>query len=139
MATLVILKGLPLSGKTKWARKWASQKQKRIRVSWTEMLDVMGRGPSRLMRPLAVDAACRLMSQALRQGCDVVLDECNLYPPEFAPFLLRANLLKAKVTFQTMEADIEDVKRRNAELGHPVRDMELDRLAEHYAMWLKHR
>lgn len=136
MATLVIVKGLPLSGKTEWAMNWASDKG-RVRVSWSDMLQMVGRGTSRVLRPLVVDAACRLMCQSLREGLDVVLDECNLYPPEFQPFLVRAQMLHARVEFHVCEATAEECKRRNAQLGHPVSDMLIDRLAEVYGCWLK--
>ena len=137
MATLVILKGLPCSGKTEFANKWVSEKQKRIRISWTELLASMGKGPARLMKPLAIDAACRLMVQALRQGCDVILDELNLYPPEFAPFTGRASMERARIEWKAINPPLEEIKKRNAQSEHPVREMELDRLAEKYKLWLK--
>lgn len=139
MATLVMMKGLPCSGKTDWAMKWVAAKAGRIRVSWTEILQLMGRGPSRLLRPLAVDAACRLVSLSLRQGCDVVLDERNLVPAEFIPFLTRAELANANVVWQNMNRTAAQCKAVNAKKGYPVRDMEIERLATRWSEWLKEK
>ncbi len=137
MPTLVIVRGLPLSGKTRWCESWVEKKQNRLRVSWTDVLHSMGRGPGKLFKPLAVDAACRLMCQAFRAGCDVVLDECNLNGAELAPFITRAALMYVPMDYVTIRAGIDEIKKRNAQLGHPVNDMVIERMAERYALLLK--
>ena len=71
----MIVRGLPKSGKTTWARKWTSESHNRIRVSWTDMLAVMGEGFRKERQTLAFDAALRLMKNAIRQDMDVVLAE----------------------------------------------------------------
>ena len=137
MATLLMMKGLPCSGKTEWAEAWCAQSVNRVRVSWTDLLRMMGDRQQRVRRPLAVDAALRLAGNALREGLDVVVDEENLYGPEWGLFIVRAEQVKARVRWQTMATTAEECKRRKALLGHPVADMEIDRKAEVYAEWLK--
>jgi hypothetical protein len=97
----------------------------------------MGDKFRRERRPLAFDAAMRLMCCALRQEMDVVLDECNLLGTEYGLFIARAQQLHANIEWKTMGVDVKECKRRNALLGHPVADMELDRLAERWQDWLK--
>lgn len=133
---MIILKGLPLSGKTEWAEAWVSQGSNRVRVSWSDIMATMGR-KSRDRRLLAFETATHLMVQALKKGCDVVLDECNLNSFTTGVFMARAQLLGASVKFHNMKKSADECKRRNAQLGHPVDDMEIDRLAHDYALWLK--
>jgi len=135
-ATLVILKGLPCSGKTEWAERWVKASQKRVRVSWTDILATMGR-KTRDKRLLAFETATHLMVQALKRGCDVVLDEENLNGFEVGIFMTRARMLKCHVEWHNMRQTVEECKRRNAERGHPVDDMEIERLAREFAAALK--
>jgi len=37
-----------------------------------------------------------------------------------------------------MKKSCEECKRRNAQAGHPVDDMEIERLAHEFAVWLEH-
>ena len=70
-----MMKGLPCSGKTEWATKWANQKANRLRLSWSDILNSMGGRYSRERRPIAFDGMLRMMCVALRHGKDVVIDE----------------------------------------------------------------
>lgn len=132
------MKGLPLSGKTEWALRWVSMGRNRVRVSWTDIMQSLGR-KSRDRRLLAFEAATHLMVQALQRGCDVVLDEQNLDARTFGVFMARARMLNARVEWHTMSAGADECKRRNAQAGHPVDDMEIERLAQDYAVWLKQK
>lgn len=134
---LVILKGLPFSGKSEWARRWCAESSRRVRISWSEQLGMMGRGFSRELRPLAVESCLHLMQRSFRDGFDVVLDEENLLPFEWVLFVSRAQVCKARVRWVSMPVDVEESKRRNARAGHPVADMEIERKAERFADWLK--
>ena len=75
----------------------------------------------------------------MKRGCDVVLDECNLNPTTFSIFMARANMLGARVEWHNMDVSLDEVKRRNARLGHPVDDMELERLVHDHGIWLKQK
>ena len=112
--TLLMMKGLPCSGKTEWALAWVAAR-----------------------RVLAFETAIHLMLQALKAGNDVVIDECNLIGYTIGLFVARAQMVGATVKWHTMETTPEECKRRNAAAGHPVDDMEIDRLAKAYAPWLK--
>ena len=136
--TLLMMKGLPLSGKTEWAEKWVASGRNRVRVSWTDIMRSCGR-KSRDRRLLAFETATHLMVQALKRGNDVVLDECNLNPTTFSVFMARAQMMKCRVEWHNMNVSLDEAKRRNAQAGHPVDDMEIERLAHEYAVWLKHK
>lgn len=56
--TLIMMKGLPFSGKTEWATKWAAEDPtRRIRLSWSDFLRSTGRatvtGTSWLLKAFA--------------------------------------------------------------------------------------
>ena len=134
--TLLLLKGLPCSGKTEFARNWADRSD-RIRVSWSDILDMLGERFRKERRVIAVDTAIRAMCVALKEGKSVVLDECNLHGSSFGIFLGRAQQLGARIVWHNMEQCADECKRRNAQYGHPVDDILIDYLAEKYSVWLK--
>ena len=134
-----MMKGLPKSGKTTWARKWASESHNRIRVSWTDMMAVMGDGFRKERQTLAFDAALRLMKNAIRQNMDVVVDECNLYGAEWGLFVSFAQQMGAKVVWQTIDTPLEVCLQRNKEAGSPLLDEQIVRLNEKWGLWLKQR
>ena len=134
--TLLMMKGLPLSGKTEWAEAWVAKGRNRVRVSWTDIMATLGR-KSRDRRLLAYETASHLMVQALKRGCDVVLDEMNLDSRTFSVFISRAHRFGASVEWHNMNMSCEECKRRNAQAGHPVDDMEIERLAQKYTHWLE--
>lgn len=108
-----------------------------MRVSWSDILAQMGGGWRKDKLPLAIDAAVRLMCQALALGYDVVLDEENLLPARFTIFMGRAQLQKAKVEWHTMGTSVDECKRRNALKEHPVAELVIERKAQRFAEWLK--
>lgn len=135
-ATLLMMRGLPLSGKSEWATRWVQHGRNRVRVSWTDMLRLMGRD-SRDARLLAFESAVHTTVMALRSGFDVVVDEMNVNPMTFNIFVARAQQEGASVEWHNMGRSAAECKRRNAQMGHPVADMEIDRLAQEFANILK--
>lgn len=133
---LLMMKGLPCSGKTEWAYKWAESKRNRVRISWTDIMNSIGR-KTRERRILSIEATVHLMIQSIKSGFDVVLDECNLNPLTFNIFITRALFLGCQIEWHNMNKNIDECKRRNAELGHPVDDMEIERLYKEWKVWLE--
>ena len=108
--TLLLMKGLPLSGKTEGAMKWVKSSHKRVRISWTDMLISMGNGLRRQCRPLAFEAAIHLMRECLKAGLSCVLDEENLDGTTFGLFVTHAKLLGANVEWHTMTTSVDECK-----------------------------
>ena len=136
MNTLIVIKGLPMSGKTTWARQWASEKQNRIRISWTDIINILGKEFRRERSSLAVDAALRLMLNAFRKNMDVVLDECNLYGPDWSVFVGKASQAHAKIVYKSFKTSPEECKKRNALNGHPYSDEMIDKLWQKWGDWI---
>ena len=71
--TLLLLKGLPCSGKTEFAQRWvAEDATQRVRVSWRDLLWTLTTRPTRATRLLAMEGAVHLMVEAMKQGMSVV-------------------------------------------------------------------
>lgn len=136
MSTLIMMKGLPKSGKTTWAKKWANKSHKRVYVSWSAILDMMGGKFKKQRQVIAFDAAMRVMKNAIRQGLDVVVDECNLYGAEWGMFVTSAQLMGAKVEWMTIDTPLEVCLQRNKEANYPLLDEQIIRLDEKYRQWL---
>lgn len=137
MSKLVMMKGLPCSGKTEWATEWAMKKPNRVRLSWSESMAILGGRKLRECKLVAFDGFLRMMQTALRFGLDVVVDECNLNGLEFGIVLVRAQQCGAKIEWHTMKRTAEECKQRAREMGKPVNEMDIDRLAKKYEAWLK--
>ena len=89
-----------------------------------------------------IEQSCVTVSAELFRFYDVylhgVLDEMNLDSRTFATFMTRASMLGARVEWHNMKKSCEQCKRRNAQAGHPVDDMEIERLAHEFGVWLEH-
>lgn len=132
-----MMKGLPKSGKTTYAKQWAKSNHNRIRVSWTDILSVMGNEFRIERQTIAFDAALRIMMNALRQDMDVILDECNLHGSEWGIFYAKARQMHAKVEWHTMHTELDVCLKRNKEAGYPLLDEQIVRLNEKWGDWLK--
>lgn len=87
---------------------------------------------------LAVNITVRAMLRALDAGYDVVLDERNLYGPEWTLFSAMAQRHKHKVKWQYVKAKPDECKERCLSAGGSTAQcMEIDRLWEVYRSWLE--
>lgn len=134
-----MMKGLPKAGKTTWAKNWSSKKHNRVRVSWTEIMQMMGEEFRQQRQTLAFDAALRIMKNAIRQGMDVVVDECNLYGIEFGLFVANAQMMGAKIVWKTIDTPLDVCLERNKEAGYPLLNEQIVRLDEKWRWWLNKR
>lgn len=77
--TLLILKGLPASGKTTYARGWVAQDpDRRIRVNKDDIRKMLGY--TRSKEGLVVKVLMEAVYTALTQGFNVVVDDTNFNP-----------------------------------------------------------
>lgn len=84
MSTLRITRGLPGSGKTTWAKEWASDGPNRYRVNRddlrTMLFGIDGKARLTYQEELAVTAASRAAVLALLAYGDVIVDDMNIRP-----------------------------------------------------------
>ena len=127
------------TGKTEFAKKWCDEASDRVRVSWTELLRTLAPRATKDRRVLAFEGAIHLMSEAMKRGLSVVLDEENLKSVEWGIFVTFAARYHAHVEWHAMPVDVEESKRRNALHGSPIRDLDIERKAADYAAFLKQK
>ena len=130
------MRGLPLSGKTDFATRWANEDQDRLRLSWSDTLTMFGGKYTKHRRGMAYEATIHTMKVALRQGFSVVIDEENLNPKDYDLLLKHAESMDVVIQWHTMEATAQQCKERNALLGYPIQDADIDRKAERYDDYL---
>lgn len=100
---LLILRGVPCSGKTSYARSWIREGRKRARVSRAELRDTLGPEPS---NELIFAAEHTIVKQLLLATYSVVVDDENLDTRSMD----RWNALANKVTGVQLEVmDLRDV------------------------------
>ena len=121
MSKMVILRGLPSSGKSTYAINWVKDDPKnRIRICRDElrfMLDeryyvhgVEGRESNVTLMQNAI------IHRALHEGKDIVIDNCNLAPIAVSHLRRMARKYNAEVQTVLFEVPIAICLKRNAEL-----------------------
>ena len=119
MTTLYMLKGLPGSGKTTYAKQMAVMGVKRInRDELRTMVDdgVYNAENERLIRLFATT----LVLKSLKQGNDTVIDNTNLKPTDELEWRTLAFQVGAKFVKIEMETTLEECIRRDALRDNPV-------------------
>lgn len=136
MSTLIMLKGLPNSGKTEYSTEWLRQGENRYRISWREILAILNCPVTSESKAIAIDAALRIMCNCIRNGYDIILDECNLFPQEYLIFETTAQRMGCVVVWKKLYVSLEELKRRN-KINGQLLDEQIDRLYELYSMDVK--
>lgn len=130
MKTIYLLKGLPASGKSTWARKTAKDPSfKRInKDDLRSMLDCSYW--SRDNEKMILEARDVLVRMALAKGKHVIVDDTNFHPKHEAKMKEIAKSYNAKVEVKSFDLDVEecitrDLKRSNSVGEKVIRDMYL--------------
>lgn len=136
---LIIVRGLPYSGKTSWTREQCGKNTHCIRVSWTDILHSMSEKEYTLViTHCALFAAACLAKEALSKGMTVYLDEENLFAPGFSIFCRDAEQVGARIEFHLVKCSPEKAKQNCLERGGSSAVLEkIDLLATEYAELLE--
>lgn len=129
--TLLVLRGVPASGKSTFATEWVLAEENRIRVNRDDIrLGMFG-----ALRGVDEDAVTRvesdLIAQAMRRGQDIVLDATNLNAKNLRGKLKIAAKWGYEVQHKDFHISREEAKRRDDQreksVGHGVIDSFFDR------------
>ncbi|WP_435109771.1 AAA family ATPase [Nocardiopsis synnemataformans] len=124
MSTLYIIRGLPGSGKTDWARRWtAADPERRARVNGDELRAManngwwvkdVAEGRTRATRDAVIGAL-------LGRGLDVVCDDTNLQPRVVRALARLAERHGAEFEVHDLtDVPVDECVARDARRGHPV-------------------
>lgn len=131
MNKLIILKGLPASGKTTFAKKWVTQSPKtRIRVNRDDIRRMFGPYwvPSRENLVTRIEEQC--IFQAFIHGRDVVLDATNLRNKNWSNVIGAEFELEINDSF--LEVPIEECIRRDSLREEKVGEEVITRMYNKY-------
>lgn len=115
---LLMLKGLPGSGKSTWAKNFLAQNPKWVRVNKDSLRDMMG-GYSQQKEKLVLALRNSFISNAFERGLSVVVDDTNFAPAHEETLRHIAELFKVDFEIQFFDVPVKecianDLKRQNS-------------------------
>lgn len=130
MPSVIILKGLPGSGKSTWARAYCADHPNTCRVNKDDLRAMLhGSAYTPGNESLVVRARDVLISQALQFGWTVVVDDTNLQPYHEQQIRTLASVFGAGVEVITFDTPIEECIRRDAQRDRPVGEVVIRQMA----------
>jgi predicted kinase len=121
MPRVILLKGLPASGKSTWAREQVRKHPGRYkRVNKDDLRDMLDAGEwSEQNERFVLKARDRLILAALESGRDVIVDDTNLNPVHEREV---RDLVKGRATVEVkaFDVDVEEAIRRDHERARSV-------------------
>lgn len=128
---LIVLRGLPGSGKSTWARAYLGQHPEAVRINRDDLREMLygDRLWSAIDEAVTVRARDALIVQALLAGRTVILDDTNLRDHHIQAAEALARPLGVPVEIVVMEASIEECIARDAQRPQPVGERRIRELA----------
>lgn len=135
MSKVIILKGLPASGKSTWAKEWvkADPLNSRIRINKDDLRDELHNGvfSKKNEREVIAERDKRIRS-ALATGWDVVVDDTNFNPVHIADITKIAQEFKAEVELKMFDIDPEVAIKRDLKRSKSVGERVIMRMYNRY-------
>ena len=131
MATLYMLKGIPASGKSSWAKAEVERRVgKVVRVSKDDIRVLLHGGIWRGSKTekQVVEAESALISTFLTRGVDVIADSTNLQPPHEPRLRELANAHSAEFVIKDFPIDVEEAIKRDLKRERPVGEAVIRRM-----------
>lgn len=122
MSRVVILRGLPASGKTGWAKWWVTQAPGRVRVNRDDLRVMLYGRPvlDHAGEKLVTEAERGIARDALRAGMDVVVDDMNLRPRYVREWQRFARAHRADWEIYELGIPLDESVRRDEVRGSKV-------------------
>jgi predicted kinase len=135
MPKLILLRGLPASGKTTWALQWlAADSETRARVNRDDLRAALfGKATYSYAQEELITAAERdVARQALTAGRDIVVDATNLRPKYCRSWRRFALARGADFEIKDFSISLKDAISRDASRVHPVGETAIRRMHDKY-------
>lgn len=138
-ATLYILRGLPASGKSTWARKMVEESKGRIkRISRDDLRTMVDNGIwSQSNEYLIVRLRDMMAMQALLLGYTVIIDDTNIEPHTLWSLKRLAEACLAKIEAVHFTAVAKTCVERDAKRDKPVGEAVILSMSAQMEMYLK--
>lgn len=133
--SVIMLRGIPGSGKTTFAQRWCKLNPEYIRVNKDDIRNMILMGDQREKESLIVESSREIVSKALEQGYSVIVDDTNFNP-------IHEEWLKSEINFHnlggraivlkthTMRTPIETCIERDSKRLKPVGEKVIRKMHE---------
>ena len=140
MSKLVIMRGLPGSGKSTWAKAWVNEDPiNRVRLNWDDMRNMMGpywvleRENTNVLKELRE----KFLTHMMERNWDIVCDNMNLNPKEIEFY---KNIVEEfnkdghsyTIEFKDFFIPVEECIRRDAMRANPIGEKTIKSLFHKY-------
>lgn len=130
---MIILIGLPASGKSTWAERYATNRKFTVLISSDSIReelygDEATQGDNNKIFSLVRERA----EEALKEGKDVVIDATNMTIKDRSAYFDIAKTYDATVTGILFDTPVEECKRRNSKRDRVVPDFVYDKMLNRY-------
>lgn len=140
MSKLIIMRGLPGSGKSTWAKAWVNEDPiNRIRLNWDDMRNMMGPYwiPERENTGVLKELREKFLKHMMELNWDIVCDNMNLNPKEIEFY---ENIVKEfnedghpyTIEFKDFFIPVEECIRRDAMRANPIGEKTIKSLFHKY-------
>lgn len=140
MSKLVIMRGLPGSGKSTWAKAWVNEDPiNRVRLNWDDMRNMMGPYwvPERENTGVLKELREKFLKHMMERNWDIVCDNMNLNPKEIEFY---ENIVKEfnedrhsyTIEFKDFFIPVEECIRRDAMRTNPIGEKTIKSLFHKY-------
>lgn len=140
MSKLVIMRGLPGSGKSTWAKAWVNEDPiNRVRLNWDDMRNMMGPYwvPERENTNVLKELREKFLKHMMERNWDIVCDNMNLNPKEVEFY---KNIVEEftkdghpyTIEFKDFFIPVEECIRRDAMRANPIGEKTIKSLFRKY-------
>lgn len=131
MPEIIMLQGLPGSGKSTWAERYVLERPGWCRVNRDSIRAMLhGDQFSATNESLTIRARDALIASALTMGWSVVVDDTNLQPHNAQSIRALASVFGAGVRVLAFDTPIDECIRRDALRPRPVGEVVIRQMAE---------
>lgn len=139
---VIILQGLPASGKTAWAKQWCLiDPEHRIRINQDDIRNMLGKYWVIEREPLVTEINENIINESMHRGYDIVIDNMNLddmiiekIKDKVEAFNKHVNAnWKYKIEYKTFfDQSLEDCIERDSKRGNPIGETVIRSIYEKY-------
>ena len=132
MAKMLILSGIPASGKTTWAREFIQDKSDWIIVNRDSIRNMFGIYWLPDREQLVTDSEFAMIDLGFRHGFNVIVDDTNKNPNTIVELQKIASNNNAEIEYREFVIDLDEAIRRDSERENPGGESVIRRFYKQY-------